>query len=68
MKKKVVVTAAALVALAGASLAPSARPTSAEAPAVKTTVVTVSMYEMGFKLSKRVVPQGIVSFRVIDDG
>lgn len=67
MKKQVVVIAA-LVALVGASLASAARPTAADAPAVKTTVVTVSMYEMGFKLSKRIVPRGIVSFRVVNDG
>lgn len=33
-----------------------------------TTVVTVSMYEMGFKLSKTAVPRGTVLFEVKNDG
>ena len=38
------------------------------APAPQTTTVTVSMFEMGFKLSAKVVPRGTVIFKVVNDG
>jgi len=38
------------------------------APAAQTTTVTVSMFEMGFKLSTTVVPRGTVIFKVVNDG
>ncbi|MEX0673899.1 MAG: cupredoxin domain-containing protein [Gaiellaceae bacterium] len=55
------VLAAALVVAGPAA----ARPAAGD---VTTTVVKVSMYEMGFKLSKRIVPRGIVVFRVTNAG
>ena len=42
--------------------------TPAAAPAAQTTDVTVSMFEMGFKLSATVVPRGTVNFKVVNDG
>ncbi len=60
----VVVAAAALIAALGVVNAATARPSKATAP----TVVKVSMYEMGFKLSKRIVRPGVVVFRVVNDG
>jgi uncharacterized cupredoxin-like copper-binding protein len=59
-------TTAAIVAAAFAvgSTTGAAQPA---APAA-TTVVNVSMYEMGFKLSKRIVPRGTVLFRVVNSG
>ena len=42
--------------------------TPAAAPAAQTTNVTVSMFEMGFKLSATVVPRGTVIFKVVNDG
>jgi uncharacterized cupredoxin-like copper-binding protein len=41
---------------------------TAAAPALKTTTVNVSMFEMGFKLNKKVVPRGKVIFKVVNDG
>ncbi|HUP31868.1 MAG TPA: cupredoxin domain-containing protein [Gaiellaceae bacterium] len=38
------------------------------APAAQATVVTASMFEMGFKLSRTTVPPGTVEFRVVNDG
>lgn len=46
-------------------MAPVAAP---PAPAPQTTNVTVSMFEMGFKLSTTVVPRGTVIFKVVNDG
>jgi uncharacterized cupredoxin-like copper-binding protein len=34
----------------------------------KKTLISVSMYEMGFKLSKKTVPRGVVVFKVRNDG
>jgi uncharacterized cupredoxin-like copper-binding protein len=42
--------------------------TAHAAPKPQTTEVTVSMFEMGFKLSKTVVPRGTVIFKVVNDG
>lgn len=38
------------------------------APAAQHTVVSVSMFEMGFKLTRTDVPRGTVEFRVLNDG
>lgn len=56
----------AVVAL-GVGLA-AASPAAVATPSAKTTVVNVSMFEMGFKLSKRTVPRGTVVFRVANNG
>ena len=42
--------------------------TAHAAPKPQTTEVTVSMFEMGFKLSATVVPRGTVIFKVVNDG
>ncbi len=49
--------------LAFASPAPTAKPAKP-----KTTVVTVSMFEMGFKLGRTTVSRGTVVFKVVNDG
>lgn len=57
----------AAVAVAGASAgfaATAAKPK----PKLVTTRITVSAFEMGFKLSKTVVPRGTVIFTVKNDG
>lgn len=64
MNRWLLLAAAALIAALGVVNVATARPTTATAP----TVVSVSMYEMGFKLSKRVVHPGVVVFRVVNDG
>lgn len=68
MRTKLVATAASLVALGVAGLAAAAGPTSGDTRQAKATVVTVSMYEMGFKLNRRIVPRGPVVFRVANNG
>jgi nitrite reductase (NO-forming) len=65
MKGRILVAAATLgVALVATSFA-TARPTTTTA---SRTVVTVTMYDMGFKLSKSVVRPGTVVFRTVNDG
>lgn len=64
MRLRTVAAVALGAALAAASLA-MAGPTTTEA---RRTVVTVSMYEMGFKLSRSVVRPGTVVFRTVNDG
>jgi len=65
MTRRVSIAAAALgVALIATSLA-TARSTDATA---QRTVVTVSMYDMGFKLSKSVLRPGAAVFRTVNDG
>lgn len=56
--------AALIAALVVANVAAGRSTTVTAAP----TVVKVSMYEMGFKLSKRIVHPGVVVFRVVNDG
>lgn len=65
MKGWVLVAAAALAAALVATSVATARPTSGTATR---TVVAVSMYEMGFKLSKNAVRPGTVVFRTVNDG
>ncbi|HSG12468.1 MAG TPA: cupredoxin domain-containing protein [Gaiellaceae bacterium] len=71
MKARAVVAISALVAsLVAVSLATAAEE-SASTPAgvaAESQVVTVSMYEMGFKLSASRVQTGTVTFRVVNDG
>lgn len=71
MTARAVVALSALVAsLVAVSLATAAED-STSTPAGTTGeshVVTVSMFEMGFKLSASRVPTGTVTFRVVNDG
>jgi len=65
MKGRALIAVAVLgAALVAASFA-TARPTT---PGAARTVVTVSMYEMGFKLSKSVIRPGTAVFRTVNDG
>jgi nitrite reductase (NO-forming) len=65
MKGRVLVATAFLgAALVGTSLATAGQTTAT----AKRTVVTVSMYDMGFKLNKSVVRPGTVVFRTVNDG
>lgn len=61
MKGRILIAAAAL----GVTLLAS---TSFAAVAHAPTVVTVSMYDMGFKLSKPVVRPGTLIFRTVNNG
>lgn len=45
-----------------------ARRLTVATPALQETAVDVSMFEMGFKLSRSEVPPGTVVFRVVNDG
>ncbi len=65
MKERALVAAAALAAVLVATSVATARPTNGTATR---TVVTVSMYDMGFKLSKSVVRPGTAIFRTVNDG
>lgn len=66
MKVRVLVPAAAVAAaLVAVSIAVASGPSASN---VRTTVVRVSMYEMDFKLSKRVVRPGWVVFKVVNSG
>jgi nitrite reductase (NO-forming) len=62
MKGRILVAAAAML---GVILFAS---TSFAAVEHSPTVVTVSMYDMGFKLSKSVVRPGTLVFRTVNDG
>ena len=64
MRVRLVVLAAALVALVGTTAAWAARP----ATKPEKSTVTVSMYEMGFKLSNTVVHRGTVKFQIANVG
>lgn len=66
MRLRLVVVAAASVALAAASGSWAAKPKPAPKP--QRSTITVSMYEMGFKLSRTVVARGTVTFQVANVG
>lgn len=71
MTARAVVALSALVAsLVAVSFATAAEESASSTgrAAVESSVVTVSMYEMGFKLSASRVPTGTVTFRVVNDG
>lgn len=70
MKMKVVALAAVAtaVALVGALSTNAIAAKPKPKPALKTTTVSVSAFEMGFKLSKTAVPRGTVIFTVTNNG
>ena len=67
-KAKSKTAAKAKVACLKARAKVKAAATAHAAPAPQTTTVTLSMFEMGFKLSAKVVPRGTVIFKVVNDG
>ncbi len=66
VKAKAATAAQAKAACAKATA--KAKAATHAAPKPQTTNVTVSMFEMGFKLSTTVVPRGTVVFKVVNDG
>ena len=60
-----IIVAAALGAALVSTAFATARPTTT---AASRTIVAVSMYDMGFKLSKSALPRGTAVFRTINDG
>ena len=56
---------ALLAALVALSLAPAASPTTSASQA---TTVTVTMKEFKFILSKKAVPHGVVTFKLVNKG
>lgn len=67
-KAKSKTAAKAKIACLKARAKAKAAATEHAAPQPQTTNVTVSMFEMGFKLSATVVPRGTVVFKVVNDG
>lgn len=65
MRRRALIAAALLGATLVATSLAMARPTDSTAPR---TVVSVSMYEMGFKLSKSVIKPGTAVFRTVNVG
>ncbi len=68
MKMKVTALAAVAAAVALVGTFSTSAIAATPKPVLKTTTVSVSAFEMGFKLSKAVVPRGTVIFTVTNNG